>query len=102
MYSKALWAEADADKEQLFDLMHKAQKRLFLERTDVDHARQLAQLRRCDWDEVMAEIQTTAVRWKSSPNKQGKVMVFIDKVGRHSQALQTWLDLLPGGEYGSR
>jgi hypothetical protein len=82
--------------------MKKAQKKLYLDRTDGDHARRLTQLRRCNWDEVMAEIQTTAVRWKSSPNKQSKVMVFIDKVGRHSQALQTWLDLLPGGDYGSR
>ncbi|KAH7198881.1 uncharacterized protein B0J16DRAFT_392692 [Fusarium flagelliforme] len=28
-------------------------------------------------------------------------MVFVDKVGRHSAALEAWLGLLPMGDYGS-
>lgn len=62
----------------------------------------ITNLRKSNWTEVMAEIEATAQKWKASSEKQGKIMIFIDKVGRNSSALQSWLSLLPMGDYGSR
>ncbi|KAH7312721.1 hypothetical protein B0I35DRAFT_437582 [Stachybotrys elegans] len=98
--SKALWKEADQDKERLFELMQQAHRK-FHRTSESEMAKEMAKLRNSNWQQVMAEIEKTAVQWKSSPDKQSKVMVFIDKVGQHSDALQSWLELLPGGDYGS-
>jgi hypothetical protein len=96
--STALWNEVDEEKERLFELMQQVQKKLSKEQSSDD----MIDLRKCSWREVMGQVQKTAQRWKLRPNKQGRTMVFIDKLGRHSSALESWLGLLPSGDYGSR
>ncbi|KAI6754732.1 hypothetical protein HG530_012484 [Fusarium avenaceum] len=95
--STDLWKEVDEEKERLFELMQQVQKKLSKEQSSED----MVDLRKCSWREVMGQIQKTAQRWKLRPNKQGRTMVFIDKLGRHSSALESWLGLLPSGDYGS-
>ncbi|KIL88242.1 hypothetical protein FAVG1_08321 [Fusarium avenaceum] len=95
--STALWKEVDEEKERLFELMQQVQKKLSKEQSSED----MVDLRKCSWREVMGQVQKTAQRWKLRPNKQGRTMVFIDKLGRHSSALESWLGLLPSGDYGS-
>ena len=87
--------------EDLFKLMEQVQNKLDPDTAGND-AETKINLRKCDWKAVMGEVGRTAHRWKSRPRKQGKVMVFIDKIGRHSAALETWLGILPMGDYGSR
>ena len=87
--------------EELFKLMEQVQSKLDRDTAEND-AETKVDLRKCDWKAVMGEVGRTAQRWKARPNKQGKVMVFIDKIGRHSAALETWLGILPMGDYGSR
>lgn len=96
--STDLWKEVDEEKERLFELMQQVQKKLSKEQSSED----MVDLRKCSWREVMGQVQKTAERWKLRPNKQGRTMVFIDKLGRHSSALESWLGLLPSGDYGSR
>jgi hypothetical protein len=87
--------------EHLFTLMEQVQNKLDRDAAGID-AGSKVNLRHCDWKAVMGEVGRTAQRWKARPNKHSKVMVFIDKVGRHSVAMETWLGLLPAGDYGSR
>jgi hypothetical protein len=98
LFSSALWKEVDEEKERLFELMQQVQKKLSKEQSSED----IVDLRKCNWREVMGQVQKTAQRWKLRPNRQGRTMVFIDKLGRHSSALESWLGLLPSGDYGSR
>ncbi|KAI9903641.1 hypothetical protein N3K66_000170 [Trichothecium roseum] len=97
LYSADMWKEIDEEKDRLFDLMYKVQQKLVKDQTGQD----AIDLRTCNWAQVMAQVQMTGTRWKSRPSKQGKTMVFIDKVGQNSSALQSWLGLLPAGDYGS-
>lgn len=97
-YSADIWKEIDEEKDRLFDLMYKVQQKLVKDQTDQD----AIDLRTCNWAQVMARVQMTGSRWKSRPSRQSKAMVFIDKVGQNSSALQSWLSLLPAGDYGSR
>ncbi|KAJ4003192.1 hypothetical protein NW752_011633 [Fusarium irregulare] len=98
--SNARWNEVRGEMEDLFKLMEQVQKKLDRDTAGND-AETKINLRKCDWKAVMGEVARTAQQWKSRPNKQGKVMVFIDKIGRHSGALETWLGILPMGDYGS-
>lgn len=96
-----MWKKVDEEKEQLFDLMKQAQQKLYpIKGGQAENY--MAKLRRSNWNEVMEEIQSTAQRWKADSGKRGKAMVFIDRVGNHSAALESWLSLLPMGDYGSR
>ncbi|KAG5661788.1 hypothetical protein KAF25_004027 [Fusarium avenaceum] len=95
--STTLWKEVDEEKERLFELMQQVQKKLSKEHSSED----MIDLRKCSWREVMGQVQKTAQRWKLRPNKQGRTMILIDKLGRHSSALESWLGLLPSGDYGS-
>ena len=58
-------------------------------------------LRRCTWDQVMEEVKSTASRWSATPKKTSKMMGCLDRLGRNSEAFQSWLEILPGGDYGS-
>lgn len=97
-----LWAEVNEEKEQLFNLMEEVQKKLLKRKADTGYAREEVDLRLCSWSDDLAETQKTAQQWKARPEKQEKTMIFINKVGTRSAALQTWLGLLPTGDYGSR
>lgn len=97
-----MWKQVDEEKEALFKLMLEVQAKLRGREGDASGKGSEVALRRCKWSEVMDEVQTTARRWKTSPTKQSKAMVFIDKIGQHSGALESWLGVLPEGDYGSR
>jgi hypothetical protein len=59
-------------------------------------------LRHCNWAQVMQEVQEAAQRWKSTSKKTSKAMLCIGKLGQCSGALESWLELLPKGDYGAR
>lgn len=92
-----LWKEADEEKEQLFATMERVRTKL-AKKGNVD--KEALNLRSCKWEQVMQEVQMTATDWKTSA-KNSKTMLCIDKVGRNSDAFASWLELLPGGDYGS-
>ncbi|KAK1561753.1 uncharacterized protein LY79DRAFT_530827 [Colletotrichum navitas] len=98
-----MWKEVDDEKECLFALMLQVQEKLSKKRNGGRQVQPIAEsdLRQCSWEQVLNEVNTTAERWKGSPDKESKTMVFIDKIGKYSGALETWLGLLPMGDYGS-
>ncbi|KAF5647841.1 uncharacterized protein FTJAE_1524 [Fusarium tjaetaba] len=98
--SATKWKEIQEETESLFAVMAQVQKKLGQDKTGQKYNTKV-DLRQCNWKVVMGEVEKTAQLWRSRPNKQSKVMVFVDKVGRHSEALERWLGLLPTGDYGS-
>ncbi|KAK1990113.1 hypothetical protein LX36DRAFT_740652 [Colletotrichum falcatum] len=98
-----MYSEVDDEKERLFALMLQVQEKLSKKRDGGRQIRPITEsdLRQCSWGQVLNEVDTTAERWKGSPDKASKTMVFIDRIGRYSGALETWLGLLPMGDYGS-
>ncbi|KAK2016119.1 hypothetical protein LZ32DRAFT_626484 [Colletotrichum eremochloae] len=98
-----MWKEVDDEKERLFALILQVQEKLSKKKNGGRHIQPISEneLRQCTWGQVLKEIDTTAERWKGSPDKESKTMVFIDKIGKYSGALETWLGLLPMGDYGS-
>ncbi|PNP81402.1 hypothetical protein FNYG_05208 [Fusarium nygamai] len=98
--SASKWKEIQEEIEALFAVMEQVQKKLDQDKTGHKY-RTKVDLRQCNWKVVMGEVEKTAQLWRSRPNKQSKIMVFVDKVGRHSEALERWLGLLPAGDYGS-
>ncbi|RBR13213.1 hypothetical protein FVER53590_09900 [Fusarium verticillioides] len=98
--SATKWKEIQEEIESLFAAMEQVQKKLDQDKTGQKYNTKV-DLRQCNWKVVMGEVEKTAQLWKSRPNKQSKIMVFVDKVGRHSEALERWLGLLPAGDYGS-
>ncbi|KAK2053542.1 hypothetical protein LY76DRAFT_524394 [Colletotrichum caudatum] len=98
-----MWKEVDDEKDSLFALILQVQEKFSKKRYGGRHMQSIAEsdLRRCSWGEVLSEVNTTAERWKDSPDKESKSMVFIDNIGKYSGALETWLGLLPMGDYGS-
>ncbi|KAI0198182.1 hypothetical protein F4808DRAFT_265975 [Astrocystis sublimbata] len=93
-----MWKEADADIHELFNLMEKVQCK-FTDRED--NRLNVSELRRCSWNQVMIQVREISVSWESSPRRISKSMQCIDKLGRNSEVFQSWLDLLPAGDYGS-
>lgn len=90
--SAKLWREVDEEKEALFALMEQVQKKLSSQQ-DADANLMPLNLRQCTWREVMAQVDHTARRWKNRSSKQGRTMVLIDRLGRNSSALESWLGL---------
>ncbi|KAJ0165468.1 hypothetical protein CTA2_11161 [Colletotrichum tanaceti] len=100
-----MWKEVDEEKDRLFALMIQVQGKISKRKNGDRQVQALlseTDLRRCSWGQVLAEVDRTAERWKGSPDKESKTMVFIDRIGKYSSALETWLGLLPMGDYGSR
>ncbi|KAF5539421.1 hypothetical protein FMEXI_8910 [Fusarium mexicanum] len=98
--SATKWKEIQEEIEALFQLMEQVQRKLDQTKTGLKCSTKV-DLRQCNWKVILGEVEKTAQLWKSRPNKQSKIMVFVDKVGRHSEALEKWLALLPTGDYGS-
>ncbi|KAK7959395.1 uncharacterized protein PG986_004249, partial [Apiospora aurea] len=100
--SADMWKEADEEKEQLFAMMETVREKLMKRKTAAD-VQTLADvdLRNCKWEEVMDEVQATGTRWRTSTIKSSKTAQYIDKVGQNSKAFESWLGLLPAGDYGS-
>lgn len=102
-HSTMMWEQVDEEKERLFALMTQVEQKLAKMKSATHIPLDTAlELRRCSWSQVLTEIGKTAEHWKSSPNQESKRMVFIDRIGRHSESLEAWLSLLPMGDYGAR
>ena len=98
--SSDLWKQADIEKQQIFDLMDKEQAKL--QRKHGKSSQVLTtNVRKATWSQVLNQVNTTAQQWSQS-RKASNISVSIDKIGRNSDAFQAWLQLLPGGDYGSR
>lgn len=82
--------------------MEEVQRKLLQKTADNGGPKEKIDLRRCSWSQVVSQVQITAEMWKDQPERQGKTMIFIDKVGRNTDAFESWLQLLPMGDYGSR
>lgn len=95
-----MWKEADEDITQLFALM--TEVRTKMDRKSPSKQRTCVNLQQCTWEQVMGEVQSLSTRWSTSPKKASKSMVYLEKIGRNSDALKSWLELLPEGDYGSR
>ncbi|KAF5572063.1 hypothetical protein FPANT_13377 [Fusarium pseudoanthophilum] len=98
--SATKWKEIQEEIESLFAVMEQVQKKLDQGKTGQKYNTKV-DLRQCNWKVVMGEVEKTAQLWRSRPHKQSKIMGLVDKVGRHSEALERWLGLLPAGDYGS-
>ncbi|KAK8063320.1 hypothetical protein PG996_007972 [Apiospora saccharicola] len=98
--SADLWKEADEEKEQLFSMMEKVREKL-KKRGSAGNTLADSNLRHCKWGEVMSEVQTTATSWRTSTTQSTKMLHYIDKVGQNSKAFESWLTLLPAGDYGA-
>ncbi|KAF6837171.1 hypothetical protein CPLU01_03283 [Colletotrichum plurivorum] len=98
----ALWKQVDGEKEALFTLMEEVQRKLLKKTADNGGPKEKIDVRRCSWSQVVSQVQITAEMWRNRPEKQGKTMIFIDKVGRNRDAFESCLQLLPMGDYGSR
>ncbi|KAI0548227.1 hypothetical protein F4679DRAFT_551685 [Xylaria curta] len=96
--STDMWKQADAEKEELFHLIEQVQNKFEDKGSNILSGQEL---RRCKWDQVMAQVQETSNRWKSSPRRTSRAMQYIDKLGSNSEAFQGWLELLPAGDYGA-
>ncbi|TQN67962.1 hypothetical protein CSHISOI_07486 [Colletotrichum shisoi] len=98
-----MWAEVDEEKERLFALMIQVQGKISKRKNGDRQVQALSEtdLRQCSWGQVLTEVDKTAERWKGGPDKESKTMVFIDRIGKYSSALEAWLGLLPMGDYGS-
>lgn len=96
----SMWEQANDDISALFDLMSRVQAKYG--RSKASPRLFDAEFRNCTWEEVMAEVQAAADAWKTRSNKDFVTMSLIDKVGQNSRALQTWIEMLPAGDYGAR
>lgn len=98
-----MWKEVDNEKEIVFELLEGVQKKLRRQSDTPEYiSAPPVDLRKCDWTQVVEEVQKTARWWKTRPNKQRETRILIDKISRNSAALESWLKLLPGGDYASR
>ncbi|KAI1747728.1 hypothetical protein F4782DRAFT_520175 [Xylaria castorea] len=93
-----MWKQADAEKEELFNLIQQVQNKYEDKGSNILGG---LKLRQCKWDQVMVQVQETSSRWKSSPRRTSRAMQYIDKLGSNSEAFQSWLELLPAGDYGA-
>jgi len=96
--SADLWSQVDGEKERLFLLMEQVQKKL---QNKSEGRTVTADLRCCKWDQVMQEVHQTADGWAVASKKSSKVATHLDKIRQNAAAFESWLDLLPAGDYGS-
>ncbi|KAJ8124068.1 hypothetical protein ONZ43_g127 [Nemania bipapillata] len=96
--STEMWKQADKEKEELFDLIEQVQRKF--EGKGYGSLGGL-ELRRCKWDQVLAQVQETSRQWKSSSRQNSRAMKYIEKLGQNSEAFGSWLELLPAGDYGA-
>lgn len=99
--SDDLWKQADEAKATLFDLVEQVTKKLDKKGSSTTPSAAKVDLKQCTWDQVMQEVQVTASRWSATPNRETKRR-HLDTIGRNGDAFNAWLQLLPGGDYGSR
>ncbi|KAK3318704.1 hypothetical protein B0H66DRAFT_603276 [Apodospora peruviana] len=98
LISADLWSQVDGEKERLFVLMDQVQKKL---QNKSEERTVTTDLRCCKWDQVMQEVHQTADGWAAASKKSSKVATHLDKIKQNAAAFESWLDLLPAGDYGS-
>ena len=93
-----MWQKADTDLTKLLEILGKAQSKL-----NKKEKGQFFQLnpQNCQWIDVMSEVKTTAQSFKMSTNAPSKAQGCIEKLGQYSETFESWLGLLPSGDYGS-
>lgn len=103
IFSAELWKQANDEVEKLFALIDKVRAKMD-KKSSGNSPQQPARLdlRQCTWEHVLGEVQSAATRWSTTPKKSSKIMTFLDKLGRNSDAFKSWLELIPDGDYGSR
>ncbi|CAH0046130.1 unnamed protein product [Clonostachys solani] len=97
--SDELWKEANAEKTTLLALMEQVRAKLDKSNPVTAHISRM-DARTCSWDQVLQEVEILASRWSSSPKRASK-MLYLDRLGRNSEAFQAWIGLLPTGDFGS-
>lgn len=101
--SVELWKQADEEVETLSDLMDKVRIKMNRKTPGSLESQPIKlDLRQCTWDQVMGEVHSVTTRWSTTPKRFSKATACLEKLGRNSDAFQSWLELLPGGDYGSR
>ncbi|UQC79003.1 uncharacterized protein CLUP02_04482 [Colletotrichum lupini] len=87
--STAMWEQANEQKERLFALMTQVEQKLAKKKRAAHIPLDAASdLRHSSWSQVLTEVERTAEHWKCSPNQESRRMVFIDRIGRHSESLE--------------
>lgn len=97
-----MWKEADEEITQLFALIATVRAKMDKKSSSGQMQRANVNLRQCTWEQVLGEVQSLSTRWSTSPKKASKSMVYLERIGKNSDALKCWLELLPEGDYGSR
>ncbi|KAL3420931.1 hypothetical protein PVAG01_07376 [Phlyctema vagabunda] len=97
--SAEMWAGANIEKEKLFQKMELVRAKLIQngqrEYTIID-------LHKCSWEQVMFEVKENIQSSRSLPGKCQKMRQCLDKFGDNADIFQSWLQLLPTGDYGAR
>jgi hypothetical protein len=96
-----MWSLANDDVKQLLELLQRAQSKLSCDK-GTEEIHDNSSLRLCGWAGVIADMERMARQWKTNRSNQGKTMLIIDRIGQRSSTLESWLALLPNGDYGSR
>jgi hypothetical protein len=99
--SAKLWDQANEEKDKLLNLMKDVQAKLDKNKSSSSASARI-DLSQCTWNQVMQEVQRMASQRSTSPKKSSKVARYISELGRNSDAFRSWLEILPGGDYGSR
>ena len=100
IHSQELWIQAEAEKTQIFELIAKVQEKMQKKYGKNDQALTTNVLN-ATWTQVLGQIAITAQQW-SELRKASNMSVFLDRIGRNSEAFQSWLQMLPSGDYGAR
>lgn len=100
--SVEMWKEADDEVNQLFNLMDQVREKMNRKSMSSHQHRTSLNLRKCNWEQVMGEVQSLATLWSTSSRRSSKMMRCLEKLGKGSDAFKSWLELLPAGDYGSR
>ena len=97
--SKEMWARADIEKNKMFQRMMVVRAKLVMK-----GQRQYAavDLRKYSWEQVMTEVNETAQSSKPLPGSAKLLKQCLDKVGENADTFESWLSLLPAGDYGAR
>lgn len=94
-----MWQKAETELQKLFKSMQLVREKLNKKSKgkypEID-------FHKCNWDEVISEVTSTAQIWKTLPNPSAKAQRCMQKLGQGEGAFEAWLDLLPAGDYGSR
>ena len=98
--SAELWKQAEAEKREIFDLMDKVQAKLRKKQGKTTQEL-IPSAQNATWPQVLEQVGQTAKQWSES-RKASNISVFIDKIGRNSDAFQSWIQVLPSGDYGAR